>query len=54
MKHKHYPTILTKNIRYIIRTIKRVTRFTYWLFFLFLTIMFVVWATPKIINWALR
>jgi hypothetical protein len=50
---KHKETKEAGHTKYYVRALKRITMVVGWLFVLFLVVMFVVWAVPKVWNWAL-
>ncbi|MDO8563780.1 MAG: hypothetical protein Q7R87_02130 [Nanoarchaeota archaeon] len=52
-RRNNQPSEESNKTRYFARAIKRILRVTFWLFMLFLLIMFIVWAVPKVWNWAL-
>lgn len=53
MKYKNKPTKESLLTRYWVRLIKRVAKVVFWLFLLFLIVMGVTWAIPRVLSWAL-
>ena len=53
MKGKKRTTKEAHFNRYLVRVIKRLTKVASWFFILFLLVMAIVWAIPKVWNWAL-
>lgn len=47
-----HPTRTTENIKYFIRTLKRLARVIFWGFIIYLMVAFVIWAVPKVWSWA--
>jgi len=43
----------SKTTKYYIRALKRITTVVFWLFILFLVVMAIIWAVPKVWHWAL-
>lgn len=53
MRRKMRPSKEAIKSAYITRLIKRMSKNIFWLFILFLLIMAIIWAVPKVWNWAL-
>ncbi len=53
MRRKMKPSREANLSGYIARLIKRMSKIVFWLFILFLLIMAIIWAVPKVWNWAL-
>ncbi|MFH1839871.1 MAG: hypothetical protein ABH849_01860 [Nanoarchaeota archaeon] len=43
----------SRTTKYWVRALRRIARVVFWAFILFLLIMVVVWAVPKVWHWAL-
>lgn len=43
----------SRTTKYWARMIKRLTKLLFWLFILYLLVMGLIWAVPKIWQWAL-
>ena len=43
----------SKKTKYYVRAIKRFIRLVAWVFILFVVIMIILWAAPKVWSWAL-
>lgn len=53
MANRNKGTKETRFIKYSTRRIKRLLKLTIWLFILFLLLMAIIWAVPKVWNLAL-
>ena len=47
------PSREAETTRYYARAVKRIISVAFWLFILFLLVMGIIWAVPKIWSWAL-
>jgi len=43
----------SRAMRYYVRAVKRFTTLAFWVFIAFCIVMGIVWAVPKVWNWAL-
>lgn len=53
MRQEKKPSKEALRTRYYVRAVKRIVKLVWWLFVLFVIVMAVIWAIPRVLNWAL-